>query len=55
MVVYKDSQSMCEAIRACFKGHKNIIFLGCYRQPEDPLVSNRERVEMTVKAQHESR
>ena len=39
---------MFEAIRACFKGGQNIEFLGHYRQPEDPLVNDRERVEMTV-------
>jgi len=39
---------MFEAIRACFKSGQNVEFLGCYRQPEDPLVSDRERVEMAV-------
>jgi hypothetical protein len=42
MAVYKDSQSMFEAIRACFKGDQNVEFLRCYRQPKDPLVSDRE-------------
>ena len=48
MAVYNDSQSMFEAIRACFKGSQNVEFLRCYRQPKDPLISDRERVEMAV-------
>jgi len=48
MTVYQNSQSMFEAIRTCFKRGQNVNFVGCYRQPEDPLVSNKERIAMTV-------
>jgi hypothetical protein len=46
--MYKDSQSLFGAIRTCFKGGKDVEFYGCYSMPEDPLVSDGERVEMTV-------
>lgn len=47
-VVYKDSQSLFEAIRACFRDEEHLEFYGCYSLPEDPLVSDKERVEMVM-------
>lgn len=48
MVVYQDSKSMFETIRTHFRCGQNINLIGCYKQPEDPLVSNKERIAMIV-------
>ena len=45
---YRDSQSLFEAIRAGFKKDKHVEFYGTYNMPADPLVTDKERVDMIV-------
>ncbi|KAJ6546393.1 hypothetical protein DFH09DRAFT_927184, partial [Mycena vulgaris] len=45
---FKDLQAFFSALRHAFKTEKHVEFRGTYQTPEDPLVSDKERVEMTI-------
>ncbi|KAJ6580083.1 hypothetical protein DFH09DRAFT_1246058 [Mycena vulgaris] len=45
---FKDLQAFFSALRHAFKTEKHVEFRGTYQTPEDPLVSDKEHVEMTI-------
>jgi len=45
--MYTDSQSLFDAVRNAFM-EKHVDFFGAYNLLEDPLVSDSERVRMTI-------
>jgi len=45
---YTDSQTLFKSLRNQFKQGKDINFCGSYILPDDPLVSDRERIKMTA-------
>ncbi|KAJ6523472.1 hypothetical protein DFH09DRAFT_1329961 [Mycena vulgaris] len=47
-IPFQDQQSMFNAIRAAFKQGKHVEFHGICQIPEDPLVTDKERVRMTI-------
>ena len=46
--MYKDSEALMKGLREAFKLNDHVDFFGAYTQPADPLVSDREYVQMTV-------
>ncbi|KAJ7434395.1 hypothetical protein B0H11DRAFT_1757683 [Mycena galericulata] len=44
----KDTQSMLNGLKDAFKTNKRVEFHGTCQIPEDPLVSDKERVQMTI-------
>lgn len=47
-ITYKDNESLLKALRDTSKSQTSIDFEGSYTQVIDPLVSNKERVKMTI-------
>ncbi|KAF7333854.1 SWIM-type domain-containing protein [Mycena venus] len=45
---YKDHQALFSALRDAFKSHKHVDFRGTYQTPEDPLMTDKEHVKMTI-------
>ncbi|KAJ7078963.1 hypothetical protein C8R44DRAFT_654310 [Mycena epipterygia] len=45
---FKDGQSLFLSLREAFKHNKHVDFRGTYQTPEDPLITDKERVQMTV-------
>jgi hypothetical protein len=47
-MVYKDSESLLKDLHTTFKSSDSVEFKGSYSQAVDPLVSDKERVKMTI-------
>jgi hypothetical protein len=47
-IVYTDGHALLDALRKAFKNGKHINFNGAYTIPEDPLVTDKQRVCMTT-------
>ncbi|KAF8156162.1 hypothetical protein K438DRAFT_1777588 [Mycena galopus ATCC 62051] len=45
---YRDQQDLLSALRDMFKASKHVNFYGTYQTPTDPLITENERVQMTV-------
>jgi len=46
--MYANSQDLFRAIRKAFKDDTHVNFSGAYKLSDDPLVSDNERVRMTI-------
>ena len=47
-VTFKDSESTLTHLQKVFKTMERIFFHGCYNIPEDPEITDKERVQMTA-------
>ena len=47
-VAYKDSESLLKALCDAYKSKTSVDFDGSYIRAMDPLVSDKERVKMTI-------
>lgn len=47
-VAYKDSESLLKALRDTFRSETSVDFEGSYIRATDLLVSDKERVKMTI-------
>jgi hypothetical protein len=47
-VIFEDSEALLNAIRKAFNSRESVEFEGSYVQTEDPLVSDKDRVRMTI-------
>ncbi|KAJ6596512.1 hypothetical protein B0H10DRAFT_2232513 [Mycena sp. CBHHK59/15] len=45
---FKDAQELFSALRNAFNKEKHVNFRGTYQIPEDALITDKERVQMTV-------
>lgn len=46
--MYASSEDLFRAIQKAFRDSAHVNFSGAYKLPEDPLISDRERVRMTI-------
>jgi hypothetical protein len=46
--LFDDGQSLFNSLRHAFKHHKSVFFNGSYQIPQDPLVTDKERVQMVA-------
>ncbi|KAJ7937453.1 hypothetical protein B0H13DRAFT_2302616 [Mycena leptocephala] len=54
-IEFTDQQSLFIAIRAAFKHNKHVEFHGTCQIPEDPLITDKERVKMTTDQGHKQK
>jgi hypothetical protein len=47
-VTFNDSESTLKHLQKVFKATERVFFHGCYNIPEDPEITDKERVGMTA-------
>jgi hypothetical protein len=45
---FKDAQALFAALREAFERKKDVGFRGTHQTPEDPLITDKERVQTTI-------
>jgi hypothetical protein len=45
-LVFENSEELMKGLRQTFKTKNKVFFSGCYQKPEDPLISDKEHVQM---------
>ena len=45
-LIFENSKELMKSLCQTFKTKKTVFFCGCYQKPEDPLVSDKEHIQM---------